>query len=154
MFVSTKRESYDGSFRLVLYRPGPDGKLGASLDKSDFDEEIDSFFAQRAAEYERLTRSLLEGRVSPIGFWMAFRGLSAADVAARTRIGRPRVEKHSTWEGFGSATVEMLGRYSRVFDVDVADFFQTASLEEGIEVTIVLHRDRMLEEVRIRKVSP
>ena len=154
MLVSTRRQSYDGKFRLVLYRPDAGGRIESRLEKSDFDEEIDSVFALRAVEYERLLGSMLEGRLSPVGFWLEFRGMSAADVALRPRIPRSKVERHATWEGWRSATVQMLALYAKVFDVDVADFFQFGTLDDGIEVEIEIHEDRLLQQVRIRKAAP
>lgn len=153
MIVSKKAEEYDGKFRLVLYRPDEQGRCVANLAKGDFDSEIDSYYKQRAVEAERLLRELLNGKVSPIGFFAELYHMNVKDIAARMRLRGSKVKKHMKMDGFKGITVEMLQKYARIFDVAVGDFFHLINIDDNISISSEKLNDRLFNRFTIRSNS-
>ena len=149
MIVHEKRETYDGGWRLVLYETGADGTCAPRLTRSDFDEQIDSFYAQRADERTRLTARLLAGEISPVGFFMDYWNMDVKDTAARMRLRPSAVRRHMTVRGFERLRVETLKGYARLFDVAVADFFQFLRLPEGVDAEVRNLNDRLFQQVTV-----
>jgi hypothetical protein len=149
MIVRDKRETYDGGWRLVRFETGPDGTCAPRLASSDFDEQIDTFYAQRVDERTRLTARLLAGEISPVAFFMEYWNMDVKDTAARMRLRPSAVRKHMTARGFERVRVETLKRYARVFDIAVADFFQFLRLPEGIDAEVRNLNDRLVQQVAV-----
>jgi hypothetical protein len=149
VIVRATRETYEGGWRLLLYEAGEGGKLAPRLATSDFDEQIDSFFAQRADLFERLSRELLAGEISPVAFFMDYWNMDLKDTAARMRLRPSAVRRHRTAKGFARVRVETLQRYARLFDVAVADFFQFLHLPDGTTAEVRALRDRLFQRVTV-----
>ena len=147
MIISEDRERYDGTFRLVLYSADDRGHCRAEMCRSEMDDQIDSFYAQRQLEFERLKQQLLGGEISPIGFCLTYQNMTVADLAARMRLSRRQVKRHLRPKGFATVTVEQLQRYARVFDVGVADFFQFLVEGKGTSVSVEQSADRLVQQV-------
>jgi transcriptional regulator with XRE-family HTH domain len=147
MIISEDRDRYDGSFRLVLYSADSTGQCRAETRKSEMDDQIDSFYAQRQVEFERLKHQMLRGEISPIGFCLTYQNMTAADLAARMGLSRRQVKRHLRPKGFAAVTVEQLQKYARVFDVGVADFFQFLVEGKGVNVSVEQSADRLVQHV-------
>jgi len=145
MIIREKNESYDGSFRILKYEADDQGKLAERAIKSDLDDQIETFYTQRQLEMERLEREVLAGKISPIALCMTYQSLTLSDLAARVKLSKRKVQKHLTPAGFADVTVAMLQRYARVFDLNVADFFEFVRLPEGIEVERAQRQDRLIQ---------
>jgi len=136
MIVRSSGETYEGGRRLVLYEVDEAGKCVPTLQKSMFDQDIETFYEQRAKELARLEREVLEGKISPLALYMGLYRLTADDIAARARVRKSLVRRHVTAEGFRSARVDTLERYAAIFDATVADFFQLTHISDGLEVEV------------------
>jgi hypothetical protein len=149
VIVRATRETYPGGWRLLLYETGADGKCAPRLQSSDFDAQIDSFYAQRADVLARLSTSLLAGEISPVAFFMDYWNLDVKDTAARMRLRPSAVRRHRTARGFARIRVETLQRYARLFDIAVADFFQFLHLPDGMAVDVRNLGDRLFQRVTV-----
>ena len=149
MIVSSKREQYDGSWRLVLYDTDEDGKCVPRLTKTEFDDDIDTYYVQRVVELDRLRQELVACKISPVCFFMKYYHMDIKDLAARMRLAKKTVKKHLTSEGFDTVKVEELKRYARIFDVAVSDFFSFIFVNEDLSVKTDEFNDRLVQCVTI-----
>lgn len=149
MITKETRQHYDGSWRIVTYEPRGDGTVSPQLAKCYLDDDIDSFFVQRAEELERLRGRLDAGQLSPIGFFLELQHLSIRDAAARMKMRRSKVRRHATPEGFASVDVATLGRYARMLGVRVADFFQFTELSGDLVAESKTSQDGLVQTVRV-----
>lgn len=149
MIIREKTESYDGSFRILMYEADDQGKLQEKPRKSDLDDQIETFYSQRQLEMDRLKSDVLSGRISPISLLMAYQQLTLPDLASRVKLSKRKVQKHLTPAGFRTITVEILQRYARVFDVTVADFFQFMLVKEGANVATSQKSERLYQLVDV-----
>jgi hypothetical protein len=149
MIVSSKRTEHDSSFRIVLYDTDAEGNCVPSYTLPECDDEIDSYYAQRAIELERLRGELLEGRISPVAFFTELQHMDLKDLAARVKLSPGKVKRHMTPAGFDGVKVEVLKRYARVFDVAVADLFGFTFVPDEVQVQTETHHDRLLVDTRL-----
>jgi 2-polyprenyl-6-methoxyphenol hydroxylase-like FAD-dependent oxidoreductase len=91
MIITGKRETYDGSWRVVNYATETGGKLTPLLETSFADAEIPLYFEQQALSFARLQKRLLAGEISPIGFYVDLTRMNIEDLAARMRLRRSTV---------------------------------------------------------------
>lgn len=149
MIISDKREKYDGSLRIVMWEKDEDGKCVSRLEKVEFDEDINLYYAQKEKELRRLQRNLFAGEISPISFFMQFQNMTVTDTAARVRLSAGKVRKHMTPEGFDGIKVETLKRYAKVFDIVVSDLFQFTHLTGELDVEMDATKDRLVQRLTI-----
>ena len=146
MIISNKAEKFDEPWRLVMYNRNETGACTPSYVETEYSEEIEIYYKQRAEELKRLHSEVLDGNLSPIGFFVKYQHINIKDVAKRVRLRAGVVERHMTFEGFRSARVEELQRYAKVFDVSVSDFFDFTFLDEGIAVKRSRHHSRLINQ--------
>jgi hypothetical protein len=149
MIISSKREQYDGSWRLVLYETDPDGKCHPKYTKTEFDEYIGTYYVQRDMELKRLQKELYTGHISPVCFFMTYHHMDLRDLASRMKLRKSTVKKHLTSKGFDAIKVEELRRYARIFDISVSDFFQFTHIPEKVSVQVDRYDGRLIQSVSI-----
>jgi hypothetical protein len=149
MIIGSKPEHYDGSFRLVMYEPGDDGKCRPNYTKTKFDDMIETYYTQRVLELERLQKDLLDGQISPIGFYTQLQQMDLKGLAARMKISKSACRKHMTPIGFDSVKIEILKRYAKVFNIAVSDFFQFTYLKDDFSVELERFNHALLQKVTI-----
>jgi transcriptional regulator with XRE-family HTH domain len=145
MIIRQKSEGYDGSHRLVAYERDDNGGLREESRASDLDDQISTFYEQRALEMMRLRRQVMEGEISPIALCMTYQQLTLSDLAARAKLSKRVVKRHLTMDGFRDVTVATLQRYARIFDVAVADFFQFVDVPAEVDVREDRKAERLLQ---------
>ena len=146
MIISNKAERYDEPWRLVMYNQNDNGACIPSYIETEYSEEIKIYYEQRTEELKRLHAQVLEGKLSPVGFFVKYQHIAVKDVAARVKLRPGVVEKHMTLEGFRSARVEELQRYAKVFDVSVSDFFEFTFVDETIAVDSARYHNRLISQ--------
>ncbi len=149
MIISDKAEKLENPSMIVLYDIDQDGKCVPSYKEAEFNEEIALYYEQRAREFKRLHTALIDGEISPIGFFVEYQRMNLKDVSSRARVSQSAVKKHMTPVGFGSIKVEVLQRYARIFDVSLADFFSFIFVSDDLQVTSTRHHDRLLQQLTI-----
>jgi hypothetical protein len=155
MIITGKRETYDGTWRIVNYATEAEGRLAPRLETTFADADIPLYYAEQELRFEALRRQLEAGEISPIGFYLELLRLTVEDVAARVDLRRSEVRAHLVPEGFARARVRELESYAQVFDVDVADFFQIAVLRGGVRVEErTRRRGRLLQTVVLAPAGP
>ena len=146
MIITNKAEKLDEPWRLVMYSKNEAGACTPSYVETEYAEEIETYYRQRVEELKRLHAEVLEGKLSPIGFFVKYQHINIKDVAKRVKLRPGVVEKHMTLHGFRSARVEDLQSYARVFDVAVSDFFEFSFVDEEIAVDRMRHHSRLINE--------
>ena len=146
MFIKKDPEKLDAPFCLVLYDKGEDGQCVPSYTASEYNDEINMLYEQRCMELKRLHREVMAGRISPVGLFVQYQQMIPSDVAKRVGLRTGAVQRHMTFEGFKTATVEQLQRYARVFDVAVSDFFEFSFMQDGVVASAKRHHDRLILE--------
>ena len=149
MIIKGETEKLDGHWRLVMYDTDVDGKCVPRYTVTEFNEEIDSYYEQQDVKVKHLKKQLLASQISPLKFFMELYRLDAKGVASRAKLRPSVVKKHSTMEGFKNATVDMLQRYARIFNIQVADFFQFTLLKGDLEADVQSFENRMIQELVI-----
>ncbi len=137
-------EKLDAPFCLVMYDTDKDGRCVPSYVESEYNEEIGVYYAQRATELKRLHSEVLEGKISPISFFVQYQNMTLSDVAARVGLRVSQVKKHLSLEGFKSATVEQLMKYAKVFDVAIADLFEFYFVSDDVVAESTRHHERLI----------
>jgi hypothetical protein len=153
MIVRSTGPDRDASRKLVMYETDDSGKCAGELRPSDFDAEIETYYAQRQKEFARLHARLFAGELSPIGFFIELQRMSADEVATRLRLRASVVKSHATPAGFERIPVETLRRYARLFDLSVGDFFQFVELAGPLAAEIKLGQGGLLQHIRIAAES-
>lgn len=150
MIVREKGDQYDGRHRVVYYTPDEQGRCTPQHVKSEFDDQIASYYELRVAELQRLQERLLSGEISPIGFFIQYCNMTVQDTAARMRSSQSKVRRHMTPDGFERVKVATLQRYARIFDIAVGDFFQFTHLTGGLEAGVERFHQRLIQKVTVR----
>lgn len=99
---------------------------GSYLSKNYLD---DYYFKQENLELS-LRAKVIEGEISPIEYYMMLQDLSIADLAARVNIRRGKLKKYLRPDFFNRISLPLLRRFSEVFDIPVANFFQVLITKE------------------------
>ena len=156
MFIKKEPEKLDAPFKLLMYDTDETGRCVPSYVPSEYSDDVNTYYEQRALELDRLLDDVIEGRISPIGLFVQYQHMHVSDVAKRVGLRRGQVEKHMTFEGFRTVTVAMLTRYARVFDVAVSDFFEFTETGDRIAITSTRRHDRLINSIRlsIEKKTP
>jgi hypothetical protein len=149
MLIPRKRERYDHTHRIVLYEKDEDGKCRSELKLTEYDDDIDLYYVQRQKELERLEKELMEGRISPVSFFMQYQNMTVKDLAARMKLGVGRVRSHLTREGFDGLKIATLKRYARIFGIVVSDFFQFTHVGEDVSAQVEDSEDRLVQRTTI-----
>lgn len=149
MLISSKREEYDGTHRIVLYAADETGRCVPKLSKVEYDDQIDTFYVQRRKELERLLDDLMHERISPVSFFAQLQNMTVRDVASRMRISVGRARRHMTREGFDGIKVGMLRRYARMFGVTVADMFTFTHVTDDLSVEVSHSGDRLVTRITV-----
>lgn len=114
--------------QVVLYAEKDDGTYGPLQTGSYMaGTNISEHFRMAGNLNRSLADQLKSGAFSPIYFYMIAEGLNADELAGRTGMAKFRVNKHLTLKGFGKMKISTLKRYSDVFNIPVANFFQVIS---------------------------
>lgn len=146
LFIKKDPEKLDAPFCLVLYDKDENGRCVPSYTASEYNEEIDMFYAQRSMELKRLHAALLDGKISPVGLFVQYQQMIVSDVAKRVGLRAGVVQKHMGFEGFKSVTVSQLMKYAKVFDISVSDFFEFSFIDDEIAADATKHHDRLILE--------
>ena len=154
MIISTKAQTHDEPFRMVMYHEDGDGRCTPRYVESEHVENIHAYYLQRSLEMKRLHEEVIAGTISPVAFFIQYQHMDVRDVAARVRLRPGTVRKHMTPRGFGRARVEELQRYARVFDVSVGDLFDFTFVDEAIRVESARFHDRLIHQARFTVAPP
>jgi hypothetical protein len=135
---------------MVMYTPDEEGRCKPTYIESESSGEIETYYQQRAKELKRLHAEVLDGEISPIGFFIRYQHIDPKDVAARVKL-RPKVVlKHMSLDGFKTARIQDLINYARVFDVAVSDFFDFSFIDEDIAVDSKRYHNRLIHQATFK----
>ncbi len=149
MITTRSRETYDGSWRIVLYDADDGGRCAGTLGRSSFDAEIDDYYVQRAKELSRLQERVWAGEASPLALFMELSRMTVDDAAARMRLRKSQVRDHMTPAGFDKIPVATLRGYASLFDIAVADFFDFIHLDGAFAAEVTRSEGGLVQRVRI-----
>jgi hypothetical protein len=154
MIISDEITKFDNSYTMVQYKTDKNGNPEEIIDTPPVAGKLkhgDDLYQAKATEFERLKNDFLNGSMSPIKLYTVMQNLDPKDLASRIKLSPSKVKKHLTPEGFKKATVDVLQKYAKVFEVTIADFFHIISLKKGINIEENKINDRMIQEITIKK---
>lgn len=154
MILPARPERYDGSWRIVSVAVGASGALEPTLSPLATHDEVHLSYVARHKESLRLLEEVKAGRASPLALHLQLNRMTADALASFTGLSRRVVARHLEPQGFGSATVDELRRYARVFDIQVADFFGFVRLPDGVAATVSAHQDQLVQVVELALTPP
>ncbi len=116
----------------VMYAEKEDGSYGAIETGSYLIEnDLDDFWGKMEHLERQMREKLLKAEISPVQYYMVIEGLTPAELAKRAALPPSKVRKHLTMKGFESARIRELSKYSRVFNIPVANLFQIVISSAG-----------------------
>ena len=111
--------------QVVLYTEKEDHSFGATQTGSYISGMyLDDFREKKKRLDEQHTEMWKKGEISPVYYYMMVEEMTLEDLAARVGLSKRKVKKHFSNEGFLKAKVDHLKKYSEIFNVPVANFFQ------------------------------
>ena len=154
MIISTKTRTHDEPFRMMMYHEDEAGRCTPSYVESEHVENIEAYYLQQSMQMQRLHKEVIEGRISPVAFFVEYQRMDIRDVAARVKLRPGQVRKHMTMEGFSKARVADLQRYARVFDIAVSDLFDFTFVDENITVDSTRFHNRLIHQATFKVAPP
>ena len=111
--------------KYILYAEKNDGSYGTVEGGSYIIEnDLDDFWHKKRHLEKTLRERLLNNEITCIYYYMVLEEMTISELASRAGICKRRVKCHLKPEKAGKIRVSDLQKYSRVFNVPVANFFQ------------------------------
>ncbi|MDD5306303.1 MAG: helix-turn-helix transcriptional regulator [Deltaproteobacteria bacterium] len=151
MIITGTRQRFEGGLRIIRYERNETGRCVPCLRPPETEAEIDIYYEQRDIDFKRLHGELCAGVMSPVGFFAAYFNMSPKDIAPMVGLSESTVGKHMSPRGFEKATIEILKRYARVFDISVADLFSFVFLHGDLDHEVHYLADRLMERVDVNR---
>jgi hypothetical protein len=119
----------------VMYTEKDDGTYG-SVESGSYliENDLDDFWVKMTHIEKMMREKLLKGEISPIDYFMVVEDLTPSELAKRSGISAGKVKKHLTLKGFNDVTMAELAKYSRVFNIPVANLFQIILSSKGTNI--------------------
>jgi hypothetical protein len=118
--------------QVILYVEKEDGNYGPIQTGSYLSGNyLDDYETKRHHLEESLRKQVIEGKISPVHYYMVLEDLTISELAARVRLSRSQVKKHLDPVLFGKASVEMLRRYAAVFNIPPSFLLQMILVSKG-----------------------
>jgi hypothetical protein len=129
----------EGKIRDVCYVVDKDGHYTRALSKgwTPKNEAIKLAWSQIYEHAEEKRRQVLDGKLSPIAFYMELNIMNIALLANYVEIPKRKVRKHLRMKGFKSLTPELLARYADALNITPTELVDT----ERIREIVILHED-------------
>jgi hypothetical protein len=120
--------------QLVLYVEKDDGSYGTVLTGSYLARTyIDDLWEKMRTFEQECVEQLMDGRISPVGFYIQLKEMAPADVAARIGVSAAKVKKHMQPRHFARISVETARRYAEVFGIQVSGLFDVVVGEGQVD---------------------
>jgi len=152
MIISKKLEKFDKKMKILLLDTDKKGNLITKEDMPEFagkEDLANVLYYTKSVEQQRLKEEVINGRISPVQMLIELHVMDINDVASRMRLPVYKIKKHLTPEGFKKIKVEELQKYSIIFDVSVADFFQFLMIDDNIKYKTNNYNERIIQEINI-----
>ena len=101
---------------------------------------LDDYWLKQKNLESSLRNKVIEGKISPIEYYMTLQELSIADLAARVNVRRAQLKKYLKPQFFNKISLPLLSKFAEVFDIPVANLFQVIIRKEDDRSTLdVIH---------------
>ena len=153
MIIPKKPKKLDNSIRFVTYRTN---KAGKCIPKSEFPEFggkhelINSLYMTRHQDLKKLKEEVIKGNISPIALFIKLENMDIKDVALRMKMPLSKIKKHLTVKGFKDMKIRTLHSYTKVFDINMSDFFQFINVKDESSLKINNYLDRLIQDITIK----
>jgi len=129
----------EGKIRDVCYVVDKDGHYTRALSKgwTPKNEAIKLAWDRIHEHAEEIRRQVLEGKLSPIAFYMEINVMDIAILADYMGIPKRKVRKHLRMNGFSKLTQELLSRYAEVLNITPAELVDIKRISE----IAIVHED-------------
>ncbi len=126
--------------KLVYYAEKEDHSYGPLISGSHLSANyLDDFWMKRRNLEEKLRKQVISGEISPIYYYMVYLEMGPKDLASRAGMSMRKLERAFKPEGFNKLRVSQLKRFAEIFNIPLANLFQSILLkdEDGKEVEVV-----------------
>lgn len=129
----------EGKIRDVCYVVDKDGHYTRALSKgwTPKNEAIKLAWDRIYEHAEEIRRQVLEGKLSPIAFYMEINVMDIIILADYMGIPKRKVRKHLQMKGFSKLTQELLSRYAEVLNISPAELVDIKRIRE----IAIVHED-------------
>lgn len=118
--------------KYILYAEKEDGTYGTVEGGSYLIEnDLEDFWQKKKHLEQTLREKLLKNEISVIRYLMTLEEMTGNELALRAGLSYRKVKKHLTSEGFQKIKVYELKKYSKVFNLPIAGFFQIILTNSG-----------------------
>jgi hypothetical protein len=113
------------SHQLLLYVEKSDGQYGPLQTGSYLTKNyVEDFWEKQQKLAQTTLKKLIDGKISPVGYYMQMVNISTADLANRVGVSKGSVRKHQEITHFTKLRVSLIKKYADVFGVPLANMFQ------------------------------
>lgn len=150
--MKEKDSKVDNAHQLILYVEKEDQSFGPVQTGSFMVENyLEDLFEKKAKLKEERVQEMLDGKISPLGYYKDLVDIGEGDLAARVGVSRRKLRSHMTPQGFSRISLSQLKEYAIVFGVPVAQLFQVILCDDK-EISIKNERTAM-PEVIVSRIS-
>jgi hypothetical protein len=129
--------------KLVYYAEKEDDSYGPIISGSQLSANyLDDFWMKRRNLEEKLRKQIISNEISPIYYYMIFLEMGPKDLASRAGMSMRKLNKAFTPEGFSKLRVTQLKRFAEIFNIPVANLFQS-----------ILVKDKSRDKVEVQQAA-
>ena len=146
----------DHPHQMLLYVEKPDGSYGTVQTGSYMAYNfLDDFQEKQRYFHETYSSSVLQGKISPIAYFMKLQELTVPEVAERTRLSAGRVRRHMSPKHFASLSIGLAQRYAELFGIPVVKLFAFINpTDPGIQVNFQPSANKAVCSITITPRKP
>lgn len=127
----------DHPHQMLLYVEKEDGSYGTVQTGSYMASNFMSDFQEKQQYFHEINlKAVMEGKISPIAYYMNTGELTIPEVADRTGLRIGVVKKHMQLRYFERMSVDQAMRYAELFGIPVARLFAFIKSEPGMQLQI------------------
>ena len=113
------------SHQLLLYVEKSNGQYGPLQTGSYLTKNyVEDFWEKQQKLAQSTVKMLVDGEISPVGYYMQLINISAKDLAKRVGISAGKVRNHREVVNFTKLRLSLISKYAQVFGVPLANMFQ------------------------------
>lgn len=117
--------------QLVYYVEKEDQSYGPMISGSHLSANyLDDFFEKRRNLEQKLRLQIINNEISPVFYYMTLQELGSKDLASRLNISHRRLQKVFKPKHFKKLPLEKLQRLAEIFNIPVANLFQTFVIKD------------------------
>lgn len=141
--------------QLVYYVEKEDQSYGPIISGSQLSANyLDDFYEKRRKLEKKLRMQIISNEISPVFYYMILQELGSKDLASRLKVSSRKLQKIFKPEGFKKLNLEKVYRLAEIFNIPVANLFQTFVIKDDERDKIQLEQGITKNELyHVSKIS-